>query len=113
MRHGALSEADGHRSKRTHALCNHLARGSKRSSCGDERWPLRSGSEHERKSAPYSFQATGQSLALTLFHRCVSPAKQSKYLRTPSWKVKTARQKVNPDARGQDFRVHTSWKTLW
>ena len=61
MRHGALSEADGHRSKRTHALCNHLARGSKRSGCGDERWPLRSGSEHERKSAPYSFQATQQS----------------------------------------------------
>ena len=61
MRHGALNEADGHRSKRTHALCNHLARGSKRSGCGDERWPLRSGSEHERKSAPYSFQATHRS----------------------------------------------------
>ena len=47
MRHGALSEEDGHRSKRTHALCNHLARGSKRSGCGDERRPLRSGSDRQ------------------------------------------------------------------
>ena len=45
MRHGAQSEADRHRNKRTHALCNHLARGSKRSGCGEERWPLRSGSD--------------------------------------------------------------------